>query len=166
VASGGPLSDLSALVFRTRTATASAIWRASSSGWPYLSELGVDALWLSPIFASPMADFGYDISGLYGDRSAVRQHVRLRCAAVGAHTRGMKVLLDFVPNHSSTGTVVHRKLQFARERQTRLDTSGRDGAPGGGPPKTGCRQFGGSAWAFDAASSQYYYHAFLSRSRT
>jgi alpha-glucosidase len=128
---------------------------------PQLVELGVDALWLSPVFASPMADFGYDISDytaidpLFG---SLRDFDMLLEAA---HARGLRVLLDFVPNHTSD-----RHSWFIESRASR-DNAKRDWyiwcdpAPGGGPPNNWLSEFGGAAWAFDAASGQYYYHAFL-----
>jgi alpha-glucosidase len=129
---------------------------------PYLSELGVDALWLSPVFASPMADFGYDISDytaidpLFGSLSDFDGLLE------AAHARGFKLLLDFVPNHTSD-----RHSWFVQSRAARSDAKRdwyiwRDPAPDGGPPNNWLSEFGGSAWTFDAASGQYYYHAFLS----
>jgi len=68
---------------------------------PYLAELGVDALWLSPIFVSPMVDFGYDIAD-YEDIDPLSGSMADFDALLAAeHARGMKVLLDFVPNHTS-----------------------------------------------------------------
>jgi len=68
---------------------------------PYLSELGVDAIWLSPVFASPMADFGYDIAD-YTAIDPLFGSLREFDTLLGkAHARGLKVLLDLVPNHTS-----------------------------------------------------------------
>jgi alpha-glucosidase len=128
---------------------------------PYLAEFGVDALWLSPIYVSPMKDFGYDISdhtaidprfGTMDDFDALLRE---------AHAHGLKVLLDFVPNHTSD-----QHLWFCNSRSSRTSAKRdwyiwHDPAPGGGPPNNWLSEFGGSAWAFDEASDQYYYHAFL-----
>ena len=128
---------------------------------PYLVELGVDALWLSPIFASPMADFGYDVSDytavdpLFG--SMADFDVLLR----EAHARGLKVLLDFVPNHTSIEHPWFRESRASRDNPKRDWYIWRDGAPGGGPPNNWLSEFGGSAWAYDETTGQYYYHAFL-----
>ena len=128
---------------------------------PYLSELGVDALWLSPIFASPMADFGYDISDytaidpLFG---GLRDFDELLAAA---HARGIKVLLDFVPNHTSDRHPWFADSRASRDASKRDWYIWRDGAHRGGPPNNWLSEFGGSAWQFDGRSGQYYYHAFL-----
>ncbi|HTT49760.1 MAG TPA: alpha-amylase family glycosyl hydrolase [Pseudolabrys sp.] len=128
---------------------------------PYLAELGVDALWLSPIFVSPMADFGYDISdytaidslfGSLGDFDALLRE---------AHARGLKVLLDLVPNHTSIEHPWFKDSRASRESAKRDWYIWRDPAPGGGPPNNWLSEFGGSAWAFDERTGQYYYHAFL-----
>lgn len=127
----------------------------------YLRDLGVDALWLSPIFPSPMADFGYDVADyrdvdpLFG---TLADFDRLLEAA---HARGLKLLLDFVPNHSSD-----RHPWFVESRSSRSSPKRdwyiwRDPAPDGGPPNNWISDFGGSAWEWDAATSQFYYHAFL-----
>ena len=128
---------------------------------PYLAELGIDAIWLSPIFVSPMADFGYDIAN-YTAIDPLFGSIDDFDAMVGeAHARGIKLLLDFVPNHTSD-----RHPWFAESRASRNNPKRdwyiwRNGTPEGGPPNNWLSEFGGSAWAFDAASGQYYYHAFL-----
>src|SRR5262249_14496541 len=130
---------------------------------PYLVDLGVDALWLSPIFPSPMADFGYDISD-YTDIASLFGSLAGFDALVGAaHRNGLKVLLDLVPNHTSD-----RHSWFVNSRRSRNDPQHdwyiwRDPAPDGGPPNNWLSEFGGSAWQFDAATGQFYYHAFLAQ---
>ncbi|MBE7217918.1 MAG: DUF3459 domain-containing protein [Caulobacteraceae bacterium] len=127
----------------------------------HLAELGVDAVWLSPIYPSPMADFGYDVAD-YCDVDprfgALADFDRLLAAA---HARGLKLLLDFVPNHTSD-----RHPWFLESRSSRTDPRRdwyiwRDPAPGGGPPNNWISDFGGSSWEWDAATGQYYLHAFL-----
>jgi len=128
---------------------------------PHLTELGVDALWLSPIFASPMADFGYDISDytavdpLFGSMRDFDALLR------EAHARGLKVILDFVPNHSSDQHPWFRESRSSRHNSKHDWYIWRDPAPGGGPPNNWLSEFGGSAWEFDEGVNQYYYHAFL-----
>jgi alpha-glucosidase len=130
---------------------------------PHCVELGVDAVWLSPIFPSPMADFGYDIAD-YTDIDPIfgtlSQFDRLLEAA---HGRGLKVLLDLVPNHTSDRHPWFAESRSSRENPKRDWYIWRNPAPGGGPPNNWLSDFGGSAWAFDAATGQYYYHAFLAR---
>lgn len=122
--------------------------------------LGVDAIWLSPIFPSPMADFGYDVADytgiepLFGDLPAFDRLL----AAV--HARGLRLLLDFVPNHSSTEHPWFRESRSSRTNPKRDWYIWRDPAPGG-PPNNWVSDMGGSAWAFDQATGQYYLHTFL-----
>lgn len=127
----------------------------------YLRWLGVDAIWLSPIYPSPMADFGYDISD-YTDidpRFGTLEDFDTLLRA--AHNRGLKVLLDFVPNHTSDAHPWFVESRASRDNPKRDWYIWRDPAPGGGPPNNWLSNFGGSAWEWDAATGQYYYHAFL-----
>lgn len=127
----------------------------------HLVDLGVGALWLSPIFRSPMADFGYDVSDytaidpLFGDMRA------FDLLLAESHARGLKVLLDFVPNHSSDQHPWFRQSRASRSDPKRDWYIWRDPAPDGGPPNNWQSNFGGSAWTYDEATGQYYHHAFL-----
>ena len=127
----------------------------------HIVELGADAIWLSPIFRSPMADFGYDISDytdidpLFGNLSQFDELLAV------AHGRGLKVLLDLVPNHTSDQHPWFIESRSSRDNPKRAWYIWRDPAPDGGPPSNWLSEFGGSAWEFDEATSQYYYHAFL-----
>ena len=127
----------------------------------YVTALGVDAIWLSPIFPSPMADFGYDVADycnvepLFGDLAAFDQLL----AAV--HSRGLKLLLDFVPNHSSDQHPWFLESRSSRDNPRRDWYIWRDPAPDGGPPNNWMSDFGGSSWEYDAHTGQYYLHAFL-----
>jgi alpha-glucosidase len=128
---------------------------------PYLAELGVDALWLSPVFASPMADFGYDIADYTAIDPLFGALADFDTLLHEAHARGLKVLLDLVPNHSSIEHPWFKESRAARDSAKRDWYVWRDGGPGGGPPNNWLSEFGGSAWQFDAVTGQYYYHAFL-----
>ncbi|MFK3889127.1 alpha-amylase family glycosyl hydrolase [Sphingomonas sp. NPDC079357] len=127
----------------------------------HVAALGVDAIWLSPIFPSPMADFGYDVADycgiepLFGDLAAFDRLL----AAI--HARGLKLLLDFVPNHSSDQHPWFVDSRSGRDSPKRDWYIWRDPAPDGGPPNNWISDFGGSAWEYDAATGQYYLHAFL-----
>jgi alpha-glucosidase len=127
----------------------------------YLVELGVDAVWISPIFPSPMADFGYDVANytdidpMFGDLATFDRLV------TEMHRRNLKLILDYVPNHSSD-----QHPWFAESRSSRTNPKRdwyiwRDGKPDGGPPSNWVAEFGGSAWQWDERTRQYYYHAFL-----
>ncbi len=128
---------------------------------PYLVDLGIDAIWISPVFRSPMMDFGYDISD-YTDIDPIFGTLSDFERLTGqAHARGIKVILDFVPNHSSDQHAWFIESRASRSNPKRDWYIWRDPAPGGGPPNNWLSEFGGSAWEFDAATGQYYYHAFL-----
>jgi alpha-glucosidase len=126
----------------------------------YLPWLGIDAIWLSPIFPSPMADFGYDISD-YTDVDAtfgtLADFDRLLDAV---HRRGLKLILDFVPNHTSDQHPWFLESRSSRDSPKRDWYIWRD-ARHGGPPNNWLSAFGGSAWEWEEATGQYYYHAFL-----
>jgi alpha-glucosidase len=127
----------------------------------YLQWLGVDAVWISPIFPSPMADFGYDVSDytdihpLFGTLAAFDSLV------AEAHRRSLKVILDYVPNHTSEQHpwfIASRSSSHHPKRDWYIWC---DPAPDGGPPNNWRSVFGGSAWEWDALTGQYYYHAYL-----
>ena len=129
---------------------------------PYLADLGVDAIWLSPVFKSPMVDFGYDISdhctidplfGTMADFDATLDE---------AHRLGLKLILDLVPNHTSSEHPWFVDSRSSRSAAFRDWYIWLDPAPDGGPPNNWLSVFGGSGWEFDEATGQYYYHTFLS----
>ncbi|MEO5587432.1 MAG: alpha-amylase family glycosyl hydrolase [Novosphingobium sp.] len=131
----------------------------------YVVGLGVDAIWLSPIFPSPMADFGYDVAD-YCDVAAIFGDLAEFDALLAeVHSRGLKLVLDFVPNHSSTAHPWFAESRSSRDNPKRdwyfwrdpaADTNGERR-----PPNNWTSDMGGSAWAFDAATGQYYLHTFL-----
>jgi alpha-glucosidase len=128
---------------------------------PYLADLGVDAIWLSPIFVSPMADFGYDIADHCAVDPLFGTLADFDALLARAHALGLKVILDFVPNHTSNRHAWFAESRVSRQSAKRDWYIWRNGAPEGGPPNNWLSEFGGSAWQYDAASDQYYYHAFL-----
>jgi alpha-glucosidase len=127
----------------------------------HLSELGVDALWLSPIFASPMADFGYDIADYSAIDPLFGTMADFDNLLADAHAHGLKVVLDFVPNHTSIEHPWFKQSRASRNDAKRDWYIWRDAAPGGGPPNNWLSEFGGPAWTFDKTTGQSYYHAFL-----
>ncbi len=127
----------------------------------YLEWLGVDALWLSPIFSSPMADFGYDISDYRAIDPRFGTMEDLDRLLDAVHARGMKLILDLVPNHTSDQHPWFREARASRDSPKRDWYLWEDPAPGGDPPNNWLSVFGGSAWEYDEATGQYYYHAFL-----
>ena len=127
----------------------------------YLEWLGVDAVWLSPIYPSPMADFGYDVSDYTGIHPLFGTMADFDALVATLHARGKRLLLDFVPNHSSSEHPWFAESRASREHPRRDWYIWRDPAPDGGPPNNWLSNFGGSAWELDARTGQYYYHAFL-----
>lgn len=127
----------------------------------YLKELGVAAVWLSPIFPSPMADFGYDIADytgvdpLFGDLEEFDALLR------ELHEADIKLLLDFVPNHTSEQHPWFVESRSSRTNPKRDWYLWQDPAEDGGPPNNWLAHFGGNAWERDETTGQYYYHAFL-----
>lgn len=132
---------------------------------PYLkgepNSLGVDAVWFSPFFPSPMADFGYDVSNycdidpLFGTLDDFKELI------AQAHERAVKVMIDFVPNHSSDQHPWFKISRSSRDNDKRDYYVWRDAKPDGSPPNNWLSIFGGSAWEWDEATGQYYLHTFL-----
>ncbi|HYH82379.1 MAG TPA: alpha-amylase family glycosyl hydrolase [Longimicrobium sp.] len=127
----------------------------------HLRWLGVDAVWISPFYPSPMRDFGYDVTDhcavdpLFGTLDDVDRLL------AEAHARGIRVILDYVPNHTSDLHPWFVDARSSRDSARRDWYVWRDPAPGGGPPNNWVSAFGGSVWEFDPASGQYYLHTFL-----
>jgi alpha-glucosidase len=130
---------------------------------PYLVTLGVDAVWLSPIFPSPMADFGYDISDYTAIDPLFGTMEDFDALVSAAHAGGLKVILDLVPNHTSDRHPWFIESRSSRDNAKRDWYIWRDPGPDGGPPNNWLSEFGGSAWQYDASTGQYYYHAFLAQ---
>ncbi len=125
------------------------------------STLGVDAVWLSPFFPSPMKDFGYDVSDycdvepLFGDLAAFDRLV------AEAHQRNIKVIIDWVPNHTSDEHPWFVESRSSRTNAKRDWYVWQDGRPNGGPPNNWAADFGGGTWEWDETTRQYYLHSFL-----
>ncbi|MGA0532754.1 alpha-amylase family glycosyl hydrolase [Hansschlegelia sp. KR7-227] len=127
----------------------------------HLVDLGVDAVWLSPIFPSPMADFGYDVADYCGVDPIFGSLDDLDRLVADVHGRGLKLILDFVPNHSSDQHPWFVESRSSRTASKRDWYIWRDPAPDGGPPNNWISNFGGPAWTYDPVTGQYYHHAFL-----
>ncbi|MGA2429392.1 MAG: alpha-glucosidase [Candidatus Acidiferrum sp.] len=126
----------------------------------YLQHLGVNAIWITPCFPSPQVDFGYDVSDyenidpMYGTLADFD-----RLVAKGK-THGIKIILDFVPNHTSDQHKWFLESKSSRTSPKRDWYIWRDGKGPNQPPNNWTSTFGGSAWKYDPATGQYYYHYF------
>jgi alpha-glucosidase len=135
--------------------------RGIASRLDYLRDLGIQAVWISPVYPSPMADFGYDVADycdihpLFGTMDDFDHLVS------EVHARGLKLILDFVPNHSSDQHPWFVESRSSRSNPKRDWYLWRDPKPDGSAPNNWVSNFGGSAWEYDRATGQYYYHAFL-----
>ncbi len=127
----------------------------------YLKDLGVDAIWISPIFPSPMADFGYDVADYCGIHPLFGTMADFDRLLEQTHSLGMKLLLDLVPNHSSEEHPWFKESRSSRENPKRDWYLWQDAGPDGEPPNNWLSVFGGSAWQWDEGTGQFYYHAFL-----
>jgi alpha-glucosidase len=127
----------------------------------YLVGLGIDAIWISPFYPSPMADFGYDVAN-YTDVDPLFGTLDDFDALIAAvHARGLKLITDFVPNHSSAQHPWFLESRSSRDNAKRDWYIWRDPRPDGGPPNNWLSVFGGGAWEYDPQTEQYYYHAYL-----
>ncbi|MBF0575043.1 glycoside hydrolase family 13 protein [Dysgonomonas sp. GY617] len=126
----------------------------------YLVDLGIDAIWLSPVYKSPMVDFGYDISGyrkidpLFGSMEDLKELI------AQVHSRGMKLVMDLVMNHTSD------QHPWFVESRSSIDNPKRDWyiwrePKNGKIPNNWITNFGSAAWTYDKHTKQYYYHSFF-----
>ncbi len=126
----------------------------------HLESLGVDAIWLNPCFPSPNADWGYDVADYTGVDEELGGDAALDELVAAAGARGIRILLDLVPNHTSDRHRWFRDARSSREAAHRdwyVWADGRDG----GPPNNWLSVFGGPAWTHDEATGQWYLHNFL-----
>src|SRR5437763_9059584 len=119
--------------------------------------LGVDAVWLSPFFPSPMADFGYDVADYCAVDPLFGSLADFDRLLAEAHARGLKVIVDYVPNHTSDQHPWFQASRSARDNPYRDWYIWRDGSP----PNNWLANFGGSAWEYDPRTGQSYLHSFL-----
>jgi alpha-glucosidase len=148
--------------------------RGISARLDYLVGLGVDAVWISPIYPSPMADFGYDVADYEGVDRLFGTMEDFDALLAAAHAKGLKVILDFVPNHTSD-----QHPWFVESRASRMSAKrdwylwqdpvpyawlepGEDARPVSEQyPNNWVSQFGGPAWTWDEGTGQFYLHSFL-----
>ena len=126
----------------------------------YLQDLGIDAIWITPMYPSPLVDFGYDVADytaidpLYGTLADFDKLVS------EAKKRNIRVIMDLVPNHTSDQHPWFKESRSSRNNPKRDWYIWRDGKGPGKPPNNWESWFGHSAWTFDPTTNQYYYHYF------
>jgi alpha-glucosidase len=135
----------------------------------YLAGLGVDAVWISPFYPSPMKDFGYDVSDYTGVDPLFGTMEDFDALLAAAHAKGLRVILDFVPNHSSDQHPWFVESRLSRSNLKRDWYVWRNAAPAGDDwkparerlPNHWMSNFGGPAWTWDEGTQQFYLHSFL-----
>ena len=126
----------------------------------HLTWLGVDAIWISPIYPSPMVDFGYDVTDFTGIDPIFGDLATFDALVAQAHQNGIKVIMDYVPNHTSDQHPWFLESRSSRQNPKRDWYVWVDPKPDGSPPNNWLGSWGGSAWEWDANTHQYYLHSY------
>jgi len=124
------------------------------------ASLGVNAIWLSPIYPSPLHDFGYDISDYTDVAPEYGALDDLDKLIEACHARGLRFLMDLVPCHTSIEHPWFVEARSSRDNPKRDWYMWADASPGGGPPSNWTAAFGGPSWEWDEPTGQYYLHSF------
>ncbi|HEX6655650.1 MAG TPA: alpha-amylase family glycosyl hydrolase [Candidatus Limnocylindria bacterium] len=127
----------------------------------YLAWLGVDAIWITPFYRSPMVDFGYDVADYRSVDPVFGSLEQFDRLLAEAHARGLRVLIDYVPNHTSDQHPWFMESRSARDSAKRDWYVWRDPSPDGGPPNRWLSMFGSASWTLDPGTGQFYLHSFL-----
>lgn len=127
----------------------------------HIADLGIGAVWLTPIYPSPLADAGYDIADFTDVGACFGDLATFDRLLAALHARGIRLILDLVPNHTSDRHPWFRESRASRDNPKRDWYVWTDPVPGGLPPNNWLSRFGASAWTTDPATGQCYYHAFL-----
>jgi alpha-glucosidase len=127
----------------------------------YLAWLGVDLVWLTPVYPSPMHDQGYDVADYTDVEPLFGELADLDRVVERAHEVGMRVIVDLVPNHSSSEHPWFRAARSSRDSPYRDYYIWRDGRGPGEPPNNWVSVFGGPAWTYDEGTGQWWCHLFL-----
>jgi alpha-glucosidase len=126
----------------------------------YLQQLGIDAIWLSPHYPSPLFDCGYDVADYTAVSPEYGSLHDFKCFLKGAHDRDIRVILDLVLNHTSDQHPWFFESRLSQDNPKRDWYVWRNGK-NGAPPNNWVSPFGGPAWTFDSRTGQYYYHFFF-----
>jgi alpha-glucosidase len=126
----------------------------------YLKDLGIDAIWITPIYPSPQVDFGYDVADYEAIDPQFGTMADFDHLAAEAKKRNIRIIMDWVPNHTSDQHAWFKESRSSRNNPKRDWYIWRDGKGPGKPPNNWQSWFGHSAWEFDAKTGQWYYHHF------
>lgn len=126
----------------------------------YLAKLGIDLVWLTPMYVSPQRDNGYDIADYFAIDPQYGTMADFEELLEEAHRRGLKIMMDMVVNHTSYQHHWFQEALKGKDNPYRDYYIWKDPAPDGGPPNNWLSKFSGSAWELDAASGQYYLHLY------
>lgn len=135
--------------------------RGIIEGLDHLEWLGIDGVWINPVHPSPNYDWGYDVSAYKGVHAELGTMADLEELIAEADRRGIRILLDLVPNHTSSVHPWFIDALSGRDAEHRDWYVWADPKPDGSPPNNWLSMFGGSAWELDEPSGQYYLHNFL-----
>jgi alpha-glucosidase len=135
--------------------------RGIASRLDHVVSVGVDAVWISPFYPSPMVDFGYDVTDHCAVDPLFGTLADFDHLLAEAHARGIRVILDFIPNHTSDRHPWFIESRSSRQSPKRGWYVWRDAGADGGVPTNWGAAFGGSTWEWDASTGQYYLHTFL-----
>ncbi|MCR9136108.1 MAG: alpha-amylase family glycosyl hydrolase [Alphaproteobacteria bacterium] len=128
---------------------------------PYIASLGVDGIWISPFFPSPMKDFGYDVTDYCDVDPMFGTLADFEALTAAAHQLGLKVIIDLVLSHTSNKHSWFQESRVDRDNEKSDWYVWSDPKPDGTPPNNWLSIFGGSAWQWDSHREQYYLHNFL-----
>lgn len=127
----------------------------------YLKDLGINCIWVTPFYESPMKDFGYDVADFKSVDPLFGSMEDFDKLLEETHARGMKLIVDQVPNHTSDQHAWFKEARSSRDNPKRDWFIWKDAGEDGKEPNNWLAMFGGSAWEWDEKTEQYYYHAFL-----
>ncbi len=147
--------------FQDSSGTGTGDLKGIANRLPYVASLGVDAIWISPFFKSPMDDFGYDVSDYCDVDPMFGTLADFDHLIATAHGLGLKVMIDLVLSHTSDKHAWFEESRISRDNNRKDWYVWADPKPDGTPPNNWLSIFGGSAWQWDARREQYYLHNFL-----
>lgn len=146
--------------FKDSTGSGTGDLRGVISALPYIAQLGIEVIWLTPVYESPQRDNGYDISNYHRIDPSFGTMADMERLLQEAHALGLKIVMDLVVNHTSTEHEWFQQSRSSRDNPYRDYYIWRDPAPDGGPPTNWESKFGGNAWSLDGTTGQYYLHLF------